>query len=274
MDTVLQSLNVLLPLVYAGALGLYTAFFFGQNDAIGKYASKALLFTVIAHLCFLVLLGIHTATFPISNPFASMSMLALDVAVIYLFVEKTVREIRTGIFFIGIAFVLQLISSMLIPMKGPTNELLSNPMFGIHTTFTILGISALAVSAIFALMYMLLSQEIRKHRVGFLYNGLPSLETLEDMGRYAAGAGIVTLGIGIILGHFWAYQVLGDFFLVDLKVLATDLLWLLYLAGWLIVKSKRLTGLKMSRIAFWGFALFTASMILINILGKSFHKFV
>jgi len=274
METLLQSLNVLLPLLYAGSLGLYTTLFFGQNDTVGRFASKGLLLTVIAHFSFLLILGIHTLTFPISNPFASMSMLALNVAIIYFFVERTVKEVRTGIFFIGIAFVLQLISSMLIPMTGSTNELLSNPVFGIHTTFTIFGISALAVSAIFALMYMLLSQEIRKHRVGFLFNGLPSLETLENMGRYAAGAGIIALGLGIILGHFWAYQVLGDFFLVDLKVIATDLLWLMYVAGWLIIKYKGLNGLKMSRVAFWGFTVFAVTMILINTLGKSFHRFL
>lgn len=274
METVLQSLNVLLPLIYAGSLGLYAAFFYGQGDKVGKLASQSLLAAIIVHFTFLLILGFLTRTYPISNPFASMSMLALDVAVIYYFVEKIVREGRTGIFFIGIAFIVQLISSMFIPMKGSTNELLSNPMFGIHTTFTIFGISALAVSAIFALMYILLSKEIRSHSVGFLYNGLPSLETLEVMGRYAAGTGIITLGIGIMLGHFWAYQVLGDFFLVDIKVLATDVLWILYLAGWITVRTRKLYGLKVSRIAFWGFALFIVTMILINVLGKSFHKFI
>jgi len=274
MDTILQSMNVLLPLFYGGTLGLYAGFFFGQSDALGKYASRFLLISICVHLSFLIILGLHTSTFPISNQFASMSMLALDVALIYYFVEKTVHEIRTGLFFIGITFIVQLFSSMLIPMEGSTNELLSNPMFGIHTTFTILGISALAVSAIFALMYMMLSQEIRKHRMGFLYSGLPSLETLEDMGRYAAEAGIIILGMGIVLGHVWAYQVLGNFFLVDLKVIISDILWLLYGIGWISVKSRKLYGLKMSRIAFWGFALFMATMILINVLGKSFHKFI
>lgn len=274
METVLQSLNVLLPLLYAGAVGLYAAFFYGQDKKLARLASNILIISIIAHTTFLVTLGIFTKTYPISNPFASMSMFALDLAIIYYFVEKTVKEGRTGFFFIGITFFVQLVSSMLIPMTGSTNELLSNPMFGIHTTFTILGISALAVSAIFALMYILLSKEIRSHRIGFLYNGLPSLETLEDMGRYAAGAGIITLGIGILLGHFWAYQVLGDFFLVDIKVIVTDALWLMYLAGWIIVRSRNLYGLKMSRVAFWGFTLFLVTMILINVLGDSFHKFI
>lgn len=274
MLQLINSLNVLLPLVYGASFGLYTAYFFAHQKSLGVSASRVLLTGIILHLTLLVSHGLHYSFFPISTSFASMSMLALDIALIYYFVERIVKEGRTGIFFLGIVFCLQLISSMFIKIGGTTNELLSNPMFGIHTTLTILGISALAISAVYALMYIMLSKEMKKHRFGLMYKGLPSMEILESMARYATGTGIITLGIGIFLGHIWAWKVFGYFFQSDLKIIATDFAWIVYALGWLIVKVKNIGGYRVSLIALWGFILFFMSIVAINLLGFTFHQFV
>jgi hypothetical protein len=65
----------------------------------------------------------------------------------------------------------------------------------------------------------------------------------------------------------------GHFFILDAKMIVADLAWLAYSIGWIFVVRYRLSGLRMSRIAFWGFLIFFISMIFINIFGDTFHKF-
>lgn len=274
MDHFFQSLNVLLPLLYGAVLGIYAWYFLQGARSTGLTASRLLLVTIIVHIVFLVSQGIHYRIFPIATVFSSMTMFALDLALIYYVIEKRTKENRTGIFFLGIIFGFQLLSSMFISFGEPTNDLLRNPTFGIHTTFTILGIAALAIAALYSFMYLMLAKQIKGHRFGLIYDGLPVLETLENMARYATGVGVVLLGIGILMGHLWAYKVLGYFFKLDIKIIVSDIAWLSYVFGWLYVKFKGLHGLRMSQVSMWGFILFLVVLVIGNIFASTFHQFI
>lgn len=267
-------IDVFLPLVYAISLGTYLSFFLVKNPTLGRFASHFLFLGILVHIIFLGSKWAYFGYFPIASSFASLSMLALAIGIVYYIVEKIVKEGRTGIFFLSIIFVFQLISSMFIKYNQIPNQLLSDPKFGVHTTFTLLGISALAISALYGLMYIMLVKEIKSRHFGVIYDGLPSLEILEKMGRYSTVVGIVVLGIGILLGHLWAYKVLGYFFKFDPKIVITDIAWLAYVGGWIIVWKKRWYGLRGSMITFWGFLVFFTSMVFVNFIYKGFHKFM
>ena len=273
MTQLIKALNVLLPLLYGLALVLYGLYFNTKQTGTGRWASRLLILGVLAHLGYLVTKGFYFSYFPITNSFESFSLVAFDVAVIYLIIEAVNKEGKTGLFFIAIVFLFQVVSSMFIENNGEHSELLSNPMFGIHTFLTLLGVSALAISAIYGLMYWMLAKEIKAHRFGAIYEGLPSLESLESMGRTASLAGLITLGLGIFLGHLWAYKILGYFFKTDPKIVITDLAWISYAIGWLVVWRKKLSGLRLSRWAFWGFIMFFVSIMIVNMVGTSFHHF-
>ncbi|NHZ86550.1 MAG: hypothetical protein GWP19_11840 [Planctomycetia bacterium] len=274
MNQFIQSTNVLLPLLYGLVLGIYTWYFLQSTRSVGVIASRLFFAIILLHIIFLVSQGVHYRIFPIATVFSSMSMLALDLSLIYYVIEKRTKESRTGIFFLGIIFGFQLLSSMFISYGEPTSSLLRNPMFGIHTTFTILGISALAIAALYSLMYLMLAKKIKGHRFGLIYDGLPALETLENMARYATSVGVILLGAGILLGHFWAYKVLGYFFKLDVKIIVTDVAWLFYAIGWFYVKFRGLHGLRMSQISVWGFILFFVTLVLGNIIASTFHQFI
>jgi len=131
----------------------------------------------------------------------------------------------------------------------------------------------MAVAAIYSLMYWMLAKEIKAHRFGSIYQGLPTLETLEGMGRAASLAGLVVLGLGIFLGHLWAYKILGYFYSFDPKIVITDIAWLGYLIGWAIVRLRGLGGLRTSQWAFWGFIALFTSLVIVNIFATTFHRF-
>lgn len=273
MQQIIHAGDVLLPIFYAISLGLYLSFFLVRSPSFGKAATRTLFISICLHLFVLIAKGIYYNLFPIDSLFASFSMLALTIAIIYYAIERLIREGRTGVFFLSIVFFLQLLSSMFITYSSTTNELLADPKFAVHTTFTLLGLSSLAISALYGLMYIMQAKQIKGHRFGPIYDGLPSLEILEKLGKSATGAGIILLGIGILLGHFWAYKVLGYFFKFDSKIIITDLAWFIYLGGWIATKRKNLYGLQMSMLSLWGFVIFFLSIIVVSIVGDTFHKF-
>lgn len=274
MTDLFRALMILLPLTYGVSLVLYIVYFNVNNDKYRRQAYALVVAGVVLHLMYLALKGWYFRYFPITNTFESFSMIAISTSIIYLLLERIQKEGKTGLFFMSIAFIFQLVASMFMKDGASHNALLSNPMFGFHTISTLLGITALAISALYGLMYWMLAKEIKAHRFGTTYNNLPPLETIEDMGRTASVIGLVLLGLGILLGHFWAYRMLGYFFTIDPKIIVADLAWLSYAIGWFWVIRGNLAGLRMSRIAFWGFFVFFFSMILINLLGDTFHKFV
>jgi ABC-type uncharacterized transport system permease subunit len=274
MATFLHALNVLLPLIYGLSLFLYIGHFNSRKPQLGKSASVILLIGVVIHAVYIVGKGLYYQYFPISNTLESLSMLGLNIAVLYYIIERTVKEGSTGLFFLSIVFLFQLVASMFINGFGTSNQLLSNPMFGFHTTLTLLGISALAISALYGLMYLMLAKEIKRHHFGAIYDGLPSLETIEKMGMFATGFGIIFLGLGVLLGHLWAFKILGYFFKLDPKIIITDIAWVTYAVGWIVSRRMGLRGLRMSRITFWGFVIFFISTIIASMFTHTFHRFI
>lgn len=274
MLQIIHAGDVLLPLLYSVSVGIYLKYFITRNFRIGVYGSRILLFTIIVHLIILGFKWVHFGFFPISGIFAFFSMLAFTITIVYFGLERIVKEGRTGIFFLSIVFLFQLISSLFITYSGTQSALLKDPNFIVHTSFTMLGISSLAIAAIYGLMYVMLAKQIKSHRFGILYENLPALETLEKMGKYGTSIGILLLGIGIFLGHLYAYQVLGNFIFLDSKIIISDIAWIGYLSGWIIARYKKLYGLQMSIISFWGFLIFMFSMMIVNLFSDTFHKFL
>ena len=269
----INSLNVLLPILYGITFGIYFMSFYLKNTSLERWGTKSVIISVLLHISYLSSKAIAFNYFPVTNVFESFSVVAFSLAAIYLLVEFINKEGKTGHFFMSLVFLFQLISSMFVQNNGVHSPLLENPMFVFHVYATLLGITAMAVAAIYSLMYWMLAKEIKAHRFGSIYQGLPTLETLEGMGRAASLAGLVVLGLGIFLGHLWAYKILGYFYSFDPKIVITDIAWLGYLIGWAIVRLRGLGGLRTSQWAFWGFIALFTSLVIVNIFATTFHRF-
>ena len=151
MQPLIQPFNVLLPMLYGIALIYYGFYLRNGNEQSGKCAPNVLLSALVVHLLYFIARS-NFQYFPITNSFDSLSMVAFSIAMIHLIIERTSGEGKTGVFFISIAFVFQVSASMFHVVDINIHELLTNPIFGIHVFFTLVGISALAISAMYRLM--------------------------------------------------------------------------------------------------------------------------
>lgn len=275
MSTLLQIIEVVLPLLYLVALGLYAWHFFEDEERSARLGRRLLYGLLALHVSYLAARGLELHAWPLGSKAEFLSILALSITAVYAVTERGEEDSHTGMFFLGIALPFQAASSLLMEEVDATTHplLLEHPIYGIHVVFTVLGFAALAVGALDAVMYILLSRQLKNRSLGLFFRRLPPLMKLENMSRLATVSGIFLLGAGLALGHFVALYVLEDFNPWDPKIVVMDLAWAAYLVGYVIVRLRGLGGLRMGYMSLAAYLILMVTMILSNVVLNSFHSF-
>jgi len=142
-------------------------------------------------------------------PFASLptvvSTFVWLLALSYLYLEISTEERAMGVFILPIAIGLQTISA-LTPGTEKVDPVLESPWFWIHVASLLCAYASFALAGVLGLTYMLQFKEIKKKHLGYLYNRLPSLLTLDVMNSRAMTIGWVLLTVGVTVGVVWAEQ--------------------------------------------------------------------
>jgi ABC-type uncharacterized transport system permease subunit len=241
-----------------------------------KLARRTNLFLLVL-ICFhgleIILRSIFLEAIPLSSIFDALSFFAFSMLIIYYLIETLLENKATGFIVLIFPFLLQLVSSILYQWEAVSNPLLSNPVFAIHAAATIVGYSGLAISALYALMYIMLYHNIKYHHFGIIYNNLPSLDLLEKLNIRSVFIGIILLGAGIVLGHLRALDLFGSFWLNDPKIIVTDFIWLGYFTGYLFFQVKDLRGRWMAYLSVTGFLILFGLNLLIFLFIDTFHHF-
>jgi HemX protein len=276
MAFLIQLLEVGLPLAYAAIFVLYMRLFLKPEDHTkeGPFLGSQLLYgTLAVHLSYLGLLSYHVDHLPVASRAEFLSVLALCIGLVYAFVERKHRDANTGVFFLPLIIAAQGWSSLLMDHSAPHSILAANPAYGIHVIFMVFGFTALAVSALYALMYILLSRQLKSHQLGLIFRQLPALNILEKMSRLATLCGIILLGIGLGIGHYLAMYVLEYFDFFDPKIVITYVAWAIYAVGYLVVKIRGISGLRMGYLSLAGYLTLITAMVVVNTFLSSFHSF-
>lgn len=268
MIVVLQILDVLLPVIYALVAGMYLLQFMRDED-LKVAASQGLAILLGAHLLYLLARGIHFGYFPLGSKPEFFSVVALGIASTYAYIERSQKQSRTGVFFLAIAFAFQAYASVFMPYEGKHPLLLENPIYGLHVIFVVFGLTALAIGAVFAMMYLLLTRQLKRRELGMFFQRLPPLVNLERMGKLGTLVGVILLGLGLGLGYMvaLAVDVPGTFDFFDIKIIITNAIWLGYVAAVLFARFRGLSGLRAAQLTIFWFIVFMTSV------GVASHQF-
>lgn len=272
MTSVLDILEILLPALYAVTFALYFRHFLNPDSEKHFWGSSLLKGTVGVHVGYLVVRGVALAHFPFATSAEFLSVLALSIAAIYVLVETRHRDPNTGIFFLGPIFLFQLTSSVLMGDLATVPVQTRHSIFGLHVIFTVFGFAALSASAIYAMMYVLLSRQLKSRDLGMIFRRLPPLSTLENMSKLATVAGVILLGIGLALGH-WVALEQGSLSTLDPIIIAADLIWLVYFLGLIIVSVRGLSGLRVGYLSLLGYIVLIGTVFIIISVSGAFHSF-
>jgi ABC-type uncharacterized transport system permease subunit len=272
VDAAIRLLNTLLPMLYALAVVAYAVDFF-REDPFAARAARVLMEVILGlHALFI---GLRTALYehlPLASAAELMTMLALALAIVYLFVEWRSRVRKTGMFLISFSFVLQTLSSAFISGRGAFPPILRSPLFALHTVTAVLGYAAFAASAVYGVLFLLLYHELKKSHFGLVYERLPPLEVLARMSLGAVAFGLAFLTVTLLCGALWAASAFPGF-TRDPKFLLTVAVWAVYLTTLLLHYGLHWTGRRTIRVSLLGFALLVFSFLAARLWFSSFHVF-
>ena len=210
---------------------------------------------------------------PITSLFEILTLLAACTGTAYLYLEFRTRVHNTGLFILSLAFIFQTISSLFIRDLLVIPEYLHSLLLGFHVSAAILGYTALSISAVYGLLYLMLYHEIKSSRFGIIYSRLPNLETLEAMSHRSEVFGFVMLTIAILVGVVWLPMVFKDISYLDPKLIGTIAIWFLYAVALMAKRRSGWQGRKTMIVSLVGFVFVFISMLVINLYLSSFHTF-
>ncbi len=139
-----------------------------------------------------------------AGPFAgireSLSTLALLVVTAFLAVGRA----RPRVEVVG-AFVAPLTLLMLLASRAPAGRPgghLGGALVALHVGSVLVGTAAFTVAAAMALAYLIQERQVKRKRLGGVFQRLPPLDVLDDLGYRCVAVGLPALTLGIVTGLF------------------------------------------------------------------------
>jgi ABC-type transport system involved in cytochrome c biogenesis permease subunit len=266
-------LAVILPVLYAIVVALYGISFFRSSPLTLRLQVPALVLLLVLHVAYLVLRIVAFDHPPITNVFEVMTLLAAAIAFAYTYIEWRTGTRSTGFFILMLALIFQTASSLFIRNVEQIPAYLHSLVLGFHVASALLGYTAISLSAVYGLLYLLLYHEIKSTRFGLIYNRLPNLEMLEIMSHKAEVFGFVSLSLAILIGVLWLPRVFKDFSYLDPKLIGTMGIWVLYAIAIGTRRTLGLQGRRMMVLSLIAFGCVFLSMTVVNFFLSGFHSF-
>ena len=271
-NTLLIILTYAVSLLYIISLGLYGADFFKGSAVAKTYKQPALIVTIVAHVAYI---GFLTAPEGYRISYSSsmlMSMVALTLAVIYMFIEFSTKTDKTGFFILSFSAGAEILSSILLLTSSGNGPAFSGLGIGIHLLAAIFSFSAIAIAGLYSFLYLLLFRQIKNNKFGFLFENLPNLEVLEQLIKHAVAFGFLFLSITLLAGVIGSIQTSEVVNLFETRLIALIVIWLFYGASLFIKKLFGWDTIHMAYLLIGFFVLVTILIMLMGIFSPTFHS--
>jgi ABC-type transport system involved in cytochrome c biogenesis permease subunit len=228
-------LTAWLPVVlYAAAAAAYLVSFSRRDPRAGRAATALLAGGVLAHTFLIGMQTMEAGYAPLVGTTAAVSAFVWLLGLAYLYVELTTDERAMGTF-VTILLAGLAVLPALHPELDPRPALLRSPLFTLHILSVLFAYASFALASVLGVTYVLLFKEIKAKHLGFFYNRLPSLQTLDVMNGRAIVVGWIFLTCGLAIGAIWASQLhtasdprLQSMNVGDPKILIAFLSWAIY----------------------------------------------
>ena len=218
---------------------------------------------------------------PMGAPLEFASLLAVALLATYLVIEQRLKAKGTGFVVTGMAFLMEFIAASFRTCAPEASPLLNDPGFTGHAVIVLLSYTALSLSFLYAILYLVQSRQLRRRQFGLFFRRLPPLDTLERMSVGAVKLGVPLMLASLCLGHLWMYD-LADRMPADIaaklspfdpKVLIAWVIFLGYTVGLIGHQFFGWRGRKMSIMAVVTFVTILVALGVVQHFFPSFHKF-
>jgi ABC-type uncharacterized transport system permease subunit len=273
-------LTAWIPVVfYAAAAVCYLINFSRRDLRAGRAATALLGGGVLAHTFHIGMQTMQAGYAPLVGTTAAVSAFVWLLALAYLYVELTTDERAMG------AFVTILLAGLAVlpalhPALEPRPALLRSPLFTLHILTVLFAYASFALACVLGVTYVLLFKEIKAKHLGFFYDRLPSLQTLDVMNGRAIVVGWIFLTCGLAIGGIWASQVqtvadprVQSMNVGDPKILIAVLSWAMYSFALFARRAIGWTGRRAAILSAIGFAIVLLNFLPVGYFLTRSHNF-
>ncbi len=270
-----QTGNILLQmafLLYVSSLAGYLFFLVRQKERIQKISFYLIAIGVCVHFAGMVYTGMAINGFPVQNLVQSLSMAALALGAMFLYVQYKFNLKMLGLFAALILSVTMLAALVLPDTQVPPNDAFKGIWFYCHILLIFAGDAALGLACGAGILYLLQEKGIKARNPGFFFKRLPSLDFLDDVSHACITTGFFLLTLGLITGFVSAKVLWGQFWSWDFKEVFSMGAWLVYAvllhlrlyAGW--------RGRKSAIMTIVGFGIIVFTFLGVNLFLGGHHQ--
>ena len=214
---------------------------------------------------------------PLANLYESLIFFAWSIMILYLLIERRIKNRILGAFVVPVAFLIMAYASIAPGINSgiePLIPALQSNWLTTHVLTCFMGYAAFTVAFGGGLLYFWKSIRDEKGSNDLTLNDhLPSLEMLDILIYQSVMIGFVFLAMGIITGSVWAHYAWGAYWSWDPKEIWSLITWLIYailiharyVRGW--------RGKRMAMLAIIGFASVLFTYLGVNVL-VSLHNYI
>lgn len=273
-------LTAWIPVVfYAASAACYLVNFSRRDPRAGRAATALLGGGVLAHTFHIGMQTMQAGYAPLVGTTAAVSAFVWLLALAYLYIELTSDERAMG------AFVTILLAGLAVlpalhPALEPRPALLRSPLFTLHILTVLFAYASFALACVLGVTYVLLFKEIKAKHLGFFYDRLPSLQTLDVMNGRAIVVGWIFLTCGLAIGGIWASQLhtvadprVQSMNVGDPKILIAVLSWGMYSFALFARSAIGWTGRRAAILSAVGFAIVLLNFLPVGYFLTRSHNF-
>jgi cytochrome c-type biogenesis protein CcsB len=270
-----QTGNTLLQiafLLYVSSLAGYLVFLVRQKDRIQKISFYLIAMGVGVHFAGMLTLGVTIKGLPVQNLVQSLSMAALALGAMFLYVQYKFNLKMLGLF-AALILAITMLSALVLPdTQAPPNDAFKGVWFYCHILLIFAGDAALGLACGAGILYLLQEKGIKARNPGFFFKRLPSLDFLDDVSHACITTGFFLLTLGLVTGFVYAKVLWGHFWSWDFKEVFSLGAWFVYAvllhlrlyAGW--------RGRKSAIMTIVGFAIIVFTFLGVNLFLGGHHQ--
>lgn len=264
---------ILTLVLYSFATLLYLARLIRTDFPPGGLARKLLIAGFSTHCLAVIHRFIALGYLPITNMHESLSFFGLSIIGVYLVFEHRFKVETLGSFVVPLALIATLAASALPAGLHPLNPALQSAWIYSHTLLAFASYAFFSISGCVAVVYLIQSHFLKKKSLGSLFQKLPALDLLDEIGYRCLAFGFPLLTVAIITGAIWASKAWGSYWSWDPKETWSLITWFVYAA---LLHGRLTTGWRGRRAAWLtiaGFLIMLFTFIGVNLWLPGLHSY-
>ena len=180
---------------------------------------------LICHTATVTIRWITGRVMPLIEISETLSAGVLVAVLIFLIIQFSSGRLKaTGVLVMPVCFILLgWAGSLMKDIGGTLPPSLQSQWLWVHIIGASIGFSGVLTAAALGLLFLL-----KERNSGGVYDKIPDLETLDDLGYRFIGGGFIMLGLMVVSGSLWSNQVKGSYWNWDPVEVWSLISWLTY----------------------------------------------